>query len=209
MMLYLRGSIFAESRYESCEVRVMNSVVPNTVRPETSGLQMVITDAALDVVFEKTYSRSWVAIGSEYRAMYREVEADLERFYKSEYVVTMAFFGMAAMFFPTLELRNYMQGLGAGAALKNWEDMSNGGYWTANQLINYALIGVPGTKLGAQESLSQSNRPLLVEGSTNPGGLQNNKDVAPSVDVMARAYKDLDAGGETIVRLATRGAASR
>jgi hypothetical protein len=113
----------------------------------------------------------------------------------------MAFFGMAAAFFPPFKLYTLMTEMGGGLLLKNWSDMARGGYWQDARQLNYLLVGVPKAGIPAVERLSFSSDRM-------DGDLRNPaywtswySEPAAGLVTVARIHKDFDVAGDEVIAL--------
>lgn len=150
-LAYANAHLYAESKTASTLIQVKGKVErPAQNRPEqASGFQVcVIRRSDLEPVFNAYFTFSWTNYWQNWPEMYRQMYAALQNFNSSDYVVTLASFGMMGVWFPTDDMYQFLVSCGASDGLRQWERLFNQ-QGSANYAgINYILVGIPTLGMG-------------------------------------------------------------
>jgi hypothetical protein len=147
---YSKAHLYAEAKTFSSLIQVKGAVQNMPPRPtQASGFQVVVLDRSnLETVFKSYFTFSWNGYWNNWPRMYDEMYVALSPYNSSDYIVSIASFGMMGVWFPTDRMYQFLVSCGASEGLRSWErlfDQQPSANYTG---INYILVGVPQLGMG-------------------------------------------------------------
>jgi hypothetical protein len=149
-LAYSNAHLYAEAKTFSSLIQVNGQVQIMPPRPtQASGFQVVVLDRSnLETVFKSYFTFPWNGYWNNWPKMYDEMFLALSQYNSSNYLVSIASFGMMGVWFPTDRMYQFLISCGASEGLRAWErlyDQQPSANYTG---INYVLVGVPQLGMG-------------------------------------------------------------
>ena len=187
-LAYSNAHLYAEAKTYSSLIQVKGQVEIMPPRPtQASGFQVIVLDRSnLQTVFKSYFTFPWNGYWSNWPKMYDEMFLALSQYNSSDYLVSIASFGMMGVWFPTDRMYQFLISCGASEGLRSWERLYDQQASANYCAINYILVGVPQLGMGnGLESYTEA-----TGGWSRIGGQAPNQywtgDEAPNATLLAQ-----------------------